>query len=63
MCFAEGLSRKEAALTSLQKELDHLKATTQRMVMMETELAVSNEHLMAMSQEVERARAASQRLE
>jgi hypothetical protein len=60
---AEGLQRKEKALKAMQSELEALKSTAQRMVQLEVELASSNTHLLAMNQEVERARAASKRIE
>lgn len=47
----------------MQRELAALKATAKRMVALEAELAASNSHLLAMNQEVERARAASRRIE
>lgn len=59
----EGLRKKEASLSAMQRELAALKATAKRMVALEAELAASNSHLLAMNQEVERARAASRRIE
>lgn len=47
----------------MKKELEYLKSTAQRMIALEEELAASNTHLLAMNQEVERARAASRRIE
>jgi hypothetical protein len=60
---AEGLRRKDSALKAMKKELEYLKSTTERMIALEGELAASNTHLLAMNQEVERARAASRRIE
>jgi hypothetical protein len=60
---ADGLRRKEAALKAMKTELAALKSTAQRMIELEAELASSNSHLLAMNQEVERARAASKRIE
>lgn len=60
---AEGLRRKEAALASMKSELEALKSTAARMIELEQELAASNTHLLAMNQEVERARMASKRIE
>lgn len=59
----EGLRRKEAALASMRGELEALKSTAARMIELEQELAASNTHLLAMNQEVERARMASKRIE
>lgn len=47
----------------MKTELEALKSTAQRMIELEAELSASNTHLLAMNQEVERARAASQRIE
>lgn len=59
----EGLRRKDSALKAMKKELEYLKSTAERMIALEGELAASNTHLLAMNQEVERARAASRRIE
>lgn len=59
----EGLSRKEAALASMQAELEALKSTASRMLQLEAELAASNTHLAAMNEEVDLARTASKRIE
>lgn len=61
--WPEGLRKKEAALAAMQFELEALKATAQRMLEMEAELTASNTHLLAMNAEVEKARAASKRIE
>lgn len=59
----DGLRRKEVALKTMKTELEALKSTAQRMIELEAELASSNSHLLAMNHEVERARAASKRIE
>lgn len=59
----EGLRRKETALAAMQAELEALQVTATRMLELEAELKASNTHLLTMNDEVERARAASKRIE
>lgn len=59
----EGMRRKETALAAMQAELEALQVTATRMLELEAELKASNTHLLTMNDEVERARAASKRIE
>jgi len=47
----------------MQAELEALQVTATRMLELEAELKASNTHLLTMNDEVERARAASKRIE